>query len=232
MSVEFDMSERLSIVIPARDEAAVITETLGRLQPMRQRGHEIILVDGGSVDETMQLASPLVDQLLCVPAGRANQLAAGVAVARYPIVWMLHADTQAPEDADHSILHSLQAAGALWGRFDVRLSGRHRLLRWVERLMNGRSCLTGICTGDQGIFVDRQTLRDLGGIPQLPLMEDIAMSQRLKRVGRPACVRIPLVTSSRRWEQRGVVRTILLMWCLRAAYALGVAPHRLARWYA
>lgn len=223
--------QRLSVVIPARNEATQIVATLLALQSLRQRGHEVILVDGGSADATCALARPWVDRLLTAPTGRANQLAVGVAAAQHEVLWLLHADTRVPTDADQLILQSLRQGDAGWGRFDVRLSGQHPLLRWVERLMNLRSCVTGICTGDQGIFVARGRLAAAGGIPQLPLMEDVALSRLLKRAGRPGCIRRPLITSSRRWEQRGVLRTILLMWYLRAAYALGADPARLARCY-
>lgn len=223
-------AQRLSVVIPALDEAAAISATLAALQPMRSRGHEVILVDGGSRDDTRAVAEPMVDRVLVTDPGRATQLAAGVAAARHPRLWLLHADTLAPPDADQLIVAALRRC--CWGRFDVRLSGRHPLLRLVGHLMNGRSRLTGICTGDQGMFMTRDALTTAGGIPPLALMEDVALSRRLKTVGRPACIRTPLVTSSRRWEQRGVLRTILLMWSLRAAYALGVDPKRLARLYA
>jgi len=224
--------EPLSIIIPARNEAGQIVASLQGLQALRRRGHELMLVDGGSNDATRQLAEPLVDRLLSAPAGRASQLAAGVAAASHPLLWLLHADSRVPPDADRLIQQALSRGRSDWGRFDVRLSGRHPLLRLVERLMNWRSWLTGICTGDQGIFVTRARLDAVGGIPRLPLMEDVALSRRLKRGGRPCCVRTPLVTSSRRWEQRGVLRTIVLMWYLRAAYALGADPARLARLYA
>lgn len=136
-----------------------------------------------------------------------------------------------PDRPDELIKQALQQAR--WGRFDVRLSGRERLplLRLVERMMNLRSRLTSIATGDQGIFVMREIYEDVGGMPAMPLMEDVELSRRLRQLGRAACIHTPLITSSRRWEQRGVWRTILLMWTLRGAYALGVSPVRLARLY-
>ncbi len=223
---------RLSIVVPTLNERACLPATLAALQPLRRRGHEVILVDGGSDDGTPALAAGRVDRLLAAPTGRASQLAAGIAAARHEVLWLLHADSGLPPSADRAILRAV-AAGRPWGRFDVRLSGRHPLLRVVARLMNWRSCLTGICTGDQGIFVTRAALQAVGGLPRQPLMEDVELSRRLRRRhGRPACLRPPLVTSSRRWERHGILRTILLMWALRAAYALGVPPERLARCYA
>jgi rSAM/selenodomain-associated transferase 2 len=221
----------ISIVIPTLNEGAQITGVLARLQPLRARGHEIILVDGGSRDHTMAQAKGLADRIVAAPRGRASQMDAGAALAAHEVLWFLHADTWVPDQADSLIAAALQQRP--WGRFDVQLSGRYRrpLLRVVEWLMNRRSCLTGIATGDQGIFVTREALDAVGGMPPLPLMEDVELSRRLRRFGRPACVAKPLITSSRRWEQRGVWRTIGLMWLLRAAYALGASPARLARLY-
>jgi rSAM/selenodomain-associated transferase 2 len=218
---------RLSIVIPALDEAAHIGDTLGPLQDLRPRGHEIILVDGGSRDDTVGLATPLVDRCMMAPRGRAHQMNAGAAAASGDILWFLHADTRAPPDAAQCILNAC-SHGDGWGRFDVRLSGRQPLLRLVERLMNLRSRMTGIATGDQGMFVTRQLFNRVGGFPDLPLMEDIELSKRLCGSHRPILLRRQVLVSSRRWESRGIVRTIALMWYLRLAYALGVPAERLA----
>jgi len=224
---------RISIIIPALNEAASICSTLERLQPLRARGHEVVVVDGGSRDGTARLAQPLADRVLHAPAGRARQMNAGADAATGDLFWFLHADTLAPEDADVVIADAVRGAGQAdaWGRFDVRLSGRRLLLRVVERLMNLRSRITGIATGDQGLFVTRGLFVKTGGFPDLPLMEDIEMSRCLGRVHRPLCLYHRLVTSSRRWERQGVVRTILLMWYLRGAYALGVPAARLAARY-
>ncbi len=218
----------VSVVIPALDEAQHIVSTLQALQPLRGAGGEIIVVDGGSTDATVDLARPLADAVLSSAPGRARQMNAGAAAARGRWLWFLHADTVA-DAACLAALRSALDAGAHWGRFDVRLSGRHPLLRVVERAMNLRSRLTGICTGDQGIFVRRDLFRALGGYADIPLMEDIELTRRLCRRARPRCLATPLVTSSRRWERHGVARTIVLMWRLRLAYALGASPHRLAR---
>jgi len=221
----------ISVVIPARNEAGHIAATLAPLQPLRQRGHELIVVDGGSTDSTVVQAQPLADAVLSSAPGRARQMNAGAQAARGTVLWFLHADTLAPPDADRLLLAALEDKHAAWGRFDVRLSGRQPLLRVVERQMNLRSCLSGIATGDQGIFVRRAAFDAVGGFPDQPLMEDIALSTRLKQIGKPVCLRPPLVTSSRRWESRGILRTILLMWRLRLLYALGADPARLARLY-
>jgi rSAM/selenodomain-associated transferase 2 len=221
----------ISIIIPALDEAAQIPGVLSRLQQLRARGHEVIVVDGGSRDTTREDAQPLCDMVIEAPRGRAEQMAAGAAVSRHDILWFVHADSWVPDYADILINNALQQA--CWGRFNVQLSGRYRrpLLRVVERLMNWRSRITGIATGDQGIFLTRAAYESVDGMPLLPLMEDVELSRRLRRRGRPACITQPLVTSSRRWEQQGVWRTILQMWLLRAAYAVGVSPGRLARLY-
>lgn len=221
----------LSIIIPALNEAESITETLRRLQAMRGRGCEVMVVDGGSDDATVEMAQPLADRVLASGRGRARQMNAGAAAARGDLLWFLHADTLAPEEADRDI-SCATATGAEWGRFAVRLSGQHPLLRLVAGLMNVRSCLTGIATGDQGIFIKRVRFEAIGGFPEQPLMEDIALSRTLKKsAGRPACLGARLTTSSRRWEQNGILRTIMLMWGLRLAYALGISPVRLAKRY-
>ncbi|MGD2075340.1 MAG: TIGR04283 family arsenosugar biosynthesis glycosyltransferase [Gammaproteobacteria bacterium] len=221
---------RLSVVIPTLEEAAHIGDTLESMQDLRARGHELIVVDGGSRDDTLDRAAPRVDRCLSAPAGRAQQMNAGAAAARGDILWFLHADTRAAPDADRIILAACGTRES-WGRFDVRLSGRQPLLRLVEGLMNLRSRLTGIATGDQGIFVTRRLFEAVGGFPDLPLMEDIELSKRLRRRRRPVCLRQPVLTSSRRWESRGILRTIALMWYLRSAYFLGVPAERLALRY-
>ncbi|MCC6611015.1 MAG: TIGR04283 family arsenosugar biosynthesis glycosyltransferase [Burkholderiales bacterium] len=223
--------QRISIVMPALNEAGCIRETLRALVPLRRTGHEAIVVDGGSDDGTRELAAPLADRVLVTRGGRARQMNAGAALARGDVLWFLHADSVPGADAGETILAALAASGRDWGRFDVRLSGRHPLLRIVETMMNLRSRLTGIATGDQGMFVRRACFQAAGGFPDIPLMEDVALSRRLKRGGRPVCVRNRLETSSRRWEARGVLRTILLMWRLRLAFFFGADPHRLADRY-
>lgn len=222
---------RLSIIIPAINESRVLQANLPRLQALRESGHEVILVDGGSTDDTLVRAQSMVDQLVQVAQGRARQMNVGANVTTGGVLVFLHADTQLPDAADDIILQSMKHAERGWGRFDVVLSGDDRLLRAVEFVMNVRSRLTGIATGDQAMFVNRQLFEAVGGFPEIPLMEDIALSRRLKRISPPLCLRPCVTTSSRRWERHGIVRTILLMWCLRCAYALGADPGRLARIY-
>lgn len=221
---------RLSIIVPTLNEAASIGDALLPLQGLRSRGHEVILVDGGSEDETLRLAAALADRCITADTRRARQMNAGAAAAHGDILWFLHADTRIVPAADHFIAAAC-AEPCCWGRFDVRLSGRQPLLRAVERLMNLRSRLTGIATGDQGMFVSRALFERVGGFPDLPLMEDIELSKRLRRLCRPHCLRQQLLTSSRRWERRGILRTIGLMWYLRLAFFLGVPAERLAAHY-
>lgn len=224
------MKPDLSIIMPVLDEAPQIAERLKSLQALRTQGVELIVVDGGSADGTVVLAGPLADRVLVAPRGRATQMNAGAAASRRPVLLFLHADTTLPETAVQAVLAAV-ATGASWGRFDVRIDGRHPLLRIVEHMMNRRSRLTGIATGDQAMFVRKEVFEKVGGYADLPLMEDIALSSALKRLAPPACLREVVVTSGRRWEKHGVLRTMLLMWWLRAAFFLGADPARLALRY-
>ncbi|HEX4928170.1 MAG TPA: TIGR04283 family arsenosugar biosynthesis glycosyltransferase [Burkholderiales bacterium] len=216
----------MSIVVPVLDEAAGLGETLRALAPLRARGHEVIVVDGGSRDASASIAAPLCDRLLAAPRGRAVQMNAGARVAHGEALVFLHADTRLPSRVDELIFHALQ--NHVWGRFDVAIEGRHPALALVAAAMNLRSRLTGIATGDQAMFVRRV---EFPGFPEIALMEDVALSRRLLALGRPACLRARVRTSGRRWESRGVLRTIVLMWRLRLLYWLGVSPERLARRY-
>ena len=214
------------MIVPALNEAGRIGATLAALQPLRRAGHEVVVVDGGSDDGTAELAAAGCDRVVAARRGRALQMNAGARTATGDALVFLHADTRLPADAETMVLAALKDHA--WGRFDVRIEGRHRLLRLVACGMNLRSRLTGIATGDQAIFVRRDAF---AGFPEIALMEDIAFSKRMKRAGWPACLRARVTTSGRRWEQRGVLRTILLMWRLRLAYALGADPARLAERY-
>lgn len=222
------MHPHLSIVVPTLNEATVLPSLLYRLQKWRP-GCEIIVVDGGSQDGTLDCIAGLADLAVQSCAGRGPQMNAGAERARGEIFWFLHADTHPADDAPEQIARVIEQRG--WGRFDVRLSGRGAMLRIVERLMNLRSCLTGIATGDQALFVRRDWFEKAGGYPDIPLMEDIALSRALKRQGRPACLHSKVVTSSRRWERDGVISTMVLMWQLRWAYFFGADPAILARRY-
>lgn len=221
---------RLSIIVPTLNEAEGIQATLCALSPLRARGAEIIVADGGSTDGTVVLARPFADHVIVAPRGRARQMNAGAAVARGECLLFLHADTRLPPDADRLVEAAL-SGGLAWGRFDVDIAGRHPLLPLIARLMNLRSRLTGIATGDQAMFVTRAAFAACGGFPPIPLMEDIALSRALKRIGRPACLRQRVRTSGRRWDRQGFWRTVLLMWRLRLAYFFGADPARLAQDY-
>lgn len=221
----------ISIIIPTLNESGHIESTLVCLEPLRQQGHEVIVVDGGSQDETVELARCKADKVIQTEPGRAQQMNVGASQATGDILWFIHADTQVAGIAALQIVKVLGNNHNHWGRFDIQLSGKHLLLRVVERLMNLRSRITGIATGDQGIFVRRTCFEAIGKFKPIPLMEDIEISRRLKKWSRPCCIHIPIITSSRRWEENGVLRTILLMWRLRLAYALGVSPEKLAHEY-
>lgn len=220
----------LSIIIPALNEAGGIAEVLRSLASLRERGAEVILADGGSDDATREIAAPLADRIIDAPRGRALQMNAGVAAASGDTLLFLHADTRLPDDADRLIASAL-AAGAAWGRFDVRIEGGHPMLGVIAFLMNLRSRLTGIATGDQAMFMRRSAFDAAGGFPALALMEDIAMSSALKNISPPACLRDRVRTSGRRWEKNGLWRTVIQMWSLRLRYFFGADPAELARIY-
>jgi len=224
------MWQKISIIIPVLNEAQTIELFLQKLQPLRQQGHELVLVDGKSQDGTPALARPLVDRMMSSEKGRARQQGLGAKMATGQVLLFLHADTELPEQAAQTILLNL-SKGYFWGRFNVRLSGRHWLFRIIEAMMNWRSCLTGIATGDQAIFVSKILYNDVGGMPQIELMEDIEFSKRLVRLSKPACLKSTVVTSSRRWEQNGVLQTVLFMWFMRLQYFFGVKPEQLAKRY-
>ena len=218
---------RLSVVVPTLNEAAGIEACLAALAPLRERGHEVIVADGGSRDGSARLAAPLADRVLEAPRGRAAQMNAGAGAAKGDALLFLHADTFLPPQADRFVLEAL--ATHAWGRFDVTIDSEDPRLAVIAYFMNRRSRLTGIATGDQAIFVRRDAF---AGFPPIALMEDVAFSRAMKRVSPPACLAARVRTSARRWEKRGVARTVLLMWRLRFAYWRGGDPDELARHYA
>ena len=221
---------KLSIVMPVLDEAAGIAAALQALAPYRERGVELIVVDGGSTDNTTDLAGPLADRVIAAPRGRGMQMNAGAAAAHGDVLLFLHADTRLPAGADRLLLDGLSRSGRLWGRFDVRIESGG-LLALVAGMMNWRSRITGIATGDQAMFVARAAFENAGGFPAIALMEDVALSARLKRTGKPLALRARVSISARRWQKHGVLRTMLLMWRLRLGFFLGADPAKLARAY-
>jgi len=229
------LSVKLSIIVPVLNEASALADFLSSLQPLRQAGHQLIVVDGGSTDESFAIAEPLCNVTLSATPGRALQMNAGAKHASGDWLLFLHADTWLPEISSGWLQHIQIAQNnktAVWGRFNVALSGQHGLFRVIESCINVRSKVTGIATGDQALFVHREVFEQEAGFASIPLMEDIELCKRLRRITAPLCINEPVRTSSRRWEQSGIVRTIVLMWELRLRYFLGASPAELvARYY-
>ena len=225
-----DLVGGLSIVMPVLDEAAGIVARLQSLQPLRSQGVELIVVDGGSQDDTVSLAEPLADRVVTTDRGRGRQMNAGAVCAHGNALLFLHADTVLPPDAMSAVRQAL-AGGAAWGRFDVRIVDGPAGVAVVAWAMNLRSRITGIATGDQAMFCTREAFSAAGGFPEIALMEDIVLSQRLRAISRPACLRQRVETSGRRWAHHGLVRTVLTMWWLRLHFWLGASPDALARAY-
>ena len=222
---------KLSIIIPTLNEADNIGGVLARLQPMRSRGAEVIVVEANSTDETVAIAAALVDRVVTSERGRATQMNAGAKEASGDALLFLHADSILPANGDEWIARGLSNPRFKWGRFDIQITGSHRMLPVIAWFMNHRSRLTGIATGDQGIFMTREAFDAVGGFPVQPLMEDVAMSASLLRVSPPIYVDARISTSGRRWEKHGLWRTIFLMWRLRLNYFMGADPARLHRTY-
>lgn len=227
----------LGIVVPVLNDAEALASLLPQLRPLLARGANLVVVDGGSCEAELQRCQSLTHSmggvLVTAPRGRARQMNAGAAVflaqEQVTALWFLHADSYLPSNADR-LIH--QALGKhVWGRFDVRIQGQSHWLPIVARMMNWRSRLSGIATGDQGLFMRRATFEDLGGFASIALMEDIEICRRLKRLGPPACLRESLVTSGRRWDEHGALHTIALMWVMRWRYWWGASPDALRRRY-
>jgi len=217
--------------MPVLNESERIVAALEAIADLRARGTEVIVIDGGSRDATVQRARLGADRVLSAPQGRAFQMNFGAEKASGDVLLFLHADTRLPADADRLVLNGLDRSGCVWGRFDVKIDGSSPLLSIVALLMSLRSRLTGIATGDQAIFVRRAAFQGVGCFPAIALMEDIALCKQLKDVSRPLCLREYVTTSGRRWEKNGVLHTIGLMWLLRLAYFFGADPNKLAQRY-
>ena len=221
---------KISIIVPVLNEQINLPEALSNLQPFRRQGHEVVIVDGGSSDNSLMLAQQAADTVIVSKSGRALQMNSGAAVATGDIFLFLHCDTLLPDNALEVVAGNYQREN-YWGRFDVRLSGNKFVFRLIERLMNLRSRLTSIATGDQAIFIERKLFNRLGGFPEIALMEDISISGLLRKRSSPVCLKQQVITSSRRWESNGVVATVLLMWKLRLLYFFGVSADKLSQKY-
>ncbi len=222
---------KLSFIVPILNEAENLPILLDHLLPYLRGGNEIILVDGGSVDGSIQLATCMGFEVIRTHASRACQMNAGARRASGEVLLFLHADTFLPANAGLLIQQSLSATKRAWGRFDVHISGKSFMFKIISTMMNLRSRLSGIATGDQAIFVTRHAFEKIGQFPDQILMEDIELSVRLNRLSKPICISTPVRTSGRRWENYGVWRTIFLMWRIRWLYWLGVAPEELKKSY-
>lgn len=223
------MSFQISIVIPVLNEAGQLPAKLQALQGLRDRC-QLVLVDGGSTDDSSSIATPWADKVVHSPRGRALQMNAGALQADAEILLFLHADTVLPDDAVSLIIQAM-AEGFHWGRFDVAFDNAKPIFKLIAFMMNQRSRLTSIATGDQGLFMSRQAFDAVSGFPQIALMEDIAISSQLKKLGKPCSLKAKVLTSARRWQQHRLFKTILLMWWLRLAYFFGADPNDLAMCY-
>ena len=224
------MRPALCIIVPVLNEAEALASWLHDLKQFRERGARVVVVDGGSEDGSLAIARAHADLALLAPRGRASQMKAGAALCPADVLLFLHADTRLPDNADALVRRATLGRFA-WGRFDMRIASARPMLRLVEGAMNRRSRWTGIASGDQAMFVRRELFMQVGGFPDIALMEDIALSHLLRQHGPPACLGQRVTTLARRWEHHGIWRTILLMWRLRAAYSMGADPARLAARY-
>jgi len=221
---------KISIIIPVLNEEINLSRISSNLQSIRHQGHEVIIVDGGSADNTLAISYEITDMVIVSKAGRALQMNSGASVASGEVLLFLHADTFLPDNAIQIVSDSFRRKN-YWGRFDVRLSSSKYVYRLIEGLMNLRSCITSIATGDQAIFIEKDLFDRVGGFPEISLMEDVEISCQLRKISRPVCLKQKVITSSRRWETNGVVATVLLMWKLRLYYFFGVSPEKLNQLY-
>ncbi|MFK5892995.1 MAG: TIGR04283 family arsenosugar biosynthesis glycosyltransferase [Pseudomonadota bacterium] len=222
---------KLSIIIPTLNEESNIVALLKKLQYLRLIKHEVIMVDAGSRDTTIELAREWVDQIVLSEKGRAIQQNTAAKKATGNVLLFLHADTQLPENFLDEILVIEKNNQYHWGRFDIQLSGKNAGLRIIEFMINLRSRLTGIATGDQAIFIQKHVFDQINGFANLSLMEDIDLSTRLKKISKPYCSKLKVKTSSRRWENNGLLKTIVLMWWYRLQFFFGVDSRLLEKKY-
>ncbi|MCZ6805202.1 MAG: TIGR04283 family arsenosugar biosynthesis glycosyltransferase [Proteobacteria bacterium] len=224
------MNVKLSVVIPTLNESDQIEQGLNKLQSLRHQGHEVIVVDGGSNDNTVSLASPLCDRVIQSERSRSIQMNAGSAAASGQCILYLHADTDLPEDVA-DIFSKIINIENVWGRFDIQLSGQSWMFRIIETCMNTRSRITGIATGDQVIFVGKELFSKVNGFPEIALMEDVAISKLLINFSKPICFTEKVVSSNRRWKENGIIKTIIKMWIIRLLYYFQFDTERLAKLY-
>lgn len=229
---------RVSIIIPCLNESKQILSTLkaireGLLQSAALRPAELetILVDGGSLDDTVNLSRPLVDKLIYCSAGRSRQMNAGAEIAEGSLLLFLHADTLLPSNFLECLFEDFLLSCAAWGRFDIRLDSPKPVFRMIEVFINGRSRFSSIATGDQALFITKAAFNNVGCFDDILLMEDVAMCKKLNELSKPFNSRLKVISSSRRWEKQGPIKVILQMWMIRFAYFVGVSPKRLHAWY-
>ncbi|WP_419812176.1 TIGR04283 family arsenosugar biosynthesis glycosyltransferase [Bacterioplanoides sp.] len=230
-SISVSDSIDVSVVVPFYNEQAEMPALLAHLRHWQSRGCEILLVDGGSQDDSAHIAQQHGFKVIQSDKGRALQMNAGAQQASGKVLVFLHADSRLPTDADQQILQAIEQQYYRWGRFNLTIDGQAKMFPVISWLINQRSRLTSVATGDQAIFVRRDEFLRLGGYPQQPLMEDVELCLRLKQYSRPACLTSRVSTSGRRWQQQGVWRTIFLMWRLRWLYWRGVSATTLAEYY-
>ena len=224
--MQLSVATKVCVVVPVLNDARCLALLIADLRA--QPGLEIVAVDGGSEDDSLAVASA-VDTVRSAPRNRGGQLQAGVAATERDWLWFLHADTRLNSPSVEALAVAMDEPG--WGFFSIRLDGVSWPYRLIEAAMNWRSSATGIATGDQGIFVHRELLDTIGGVPGQALMEDVELCKRLRRVAKPRRIPVPIVTSARRWQGRGIARTVIHMWGLRLRYFLGADPEVLARCY-
>jgi rSAM/selenodomain-associated transferase 2 len=220
----------VSVIVPVLDEEKTIATTLEALIALAP--HEIIVVDGGSTDRTAEICQQFDVKVMVSARGRARQMNSGAKAASGDILLFLHADTTLPNSAFDDIRLALGDSRYVGGRFDVELAGQHWMLKVIGAMINYRSRLSKVSTGDQAIFVRRFVFEQIGGYPDIPLMEDLAFCRMLRHTGEIACLKSRVMTSARRWEIDGVWRTILRMWALKLLYLAGISPNRLKQYYA
>ncbi|WP_083583003.1 TIGR04283 family arsenosugar biosynthesis glycosyltransferase [Phormidesmis priestleyi] len=223
------MTETISIIIPVLNEAHQLSKILHILQ--QALDVEIIVIDGGSQDQTLEIAKRAGVKIIQSPIGRAHQMNAGVADATGDILLFLHADTRLPRDFDLTIRDTLSQSTVIAGAFRLKIDAPGWKLRVIEWGVNARSRYLQMPYGDQAIFLKTTTFQALGGFPNLPIMEDFELVRQLKRQGRIAIASTAVITSGRRWQKLGAVRTTLINQCVILAYLLGVSPDRVAQWY-